>query len=176
MLKPLLTAIVLTATLTGCGAMRDSAVNPFNWFGRSQEVPVEASDAAAVNPLIPETRRGLFAGARERRNAAAVTSPIDQITDLRIERVPGGAIIRATGLDTAQGTFNAGLLPSNPEDLPVDGVLTYTFERQLPPAARTGGPVASREITVARKLTDQQLRTARSIRVVASGNARAVRR
>lgn len=173
MLKPLITAIALGSVLGGCATIRDSAVNPFNWFGRSSQAPVEQTEV--TNPLIP-TQSGLFARARERRETVAPTTPIDQITALQIERVPGGAIIRATGVDATQGTFNAGLVPANADETPQDGVLVYTFERQRPAGARAGGSQASREVTVARHVTDQNLRGVRSIRVVAASNARVARR
>ncbi|MEP4196026.1 MAG: hypothetical protein ABJL99_10370 [Aliishimia sp.] len=176
MLKPILTAMALCAVLGGCSAIRNSAANPFNWFGGSQEAPAPVDNSqATVNPLLPE-RVGVFARAKARRESIKLTSPIDQITDLRIERVPGGAIIRATGLDSLQGTFDAGLLPSNDDELPEDGVLVYTFERQVPEGNRPAGPVQTREVTVARIITDQTLRGVSSIRVVAATNARVARR
>ena len=94
MLKPMITSVALIGLLSGCAAIRDSAVNPLNWFGRSQQegpAPQEDAAGAAVNPLIP-TRSGLFGNARERFRNLDLTTPIDTVTDLRVERVPGGAI------------------------------------------------------------------------------------
>ncbi len=174
MRKIFTTVLIASFLLTGCGSVRDSRLNPFNWFGKAQPVAME-QDAAAANPLIP-SRGGLFGNSRQRYLERDLTSPIASITNLTVERVPGGAIIRATGVDQMQGAFNAGLVPENDEELPVDGVLTYTFERQRPEGARPVGPVQTREVIVARKLTDQQLRGVRSIRVAAAQNALAVRR
>lgn len=175
MLKPFLTALTLTAALSGCATIRNSAVNPFNWFGRGQEAPVEAS-TEAVNPLIPAQRRGLIARSRERQAAAKATSPIDQVTSLQIERIPGGAIIRAAGVDSRLGTFDAVLVPSNDDELPEDGVLTYTLERRLPKVSPTGGPASPRPVIVARRVTDNTLRGVRTIRVAGSQNALVARR
>ena len=47
---------------------------------------------------------------------------INQITDLKLERVPGGAILRATGLPPTQGYFDGALLLMN-RGQPVNGVL-----------------------------------------------------
>lgn len=181
MLKPMTFALALAALLGGCGGVRDSALNPFNWFGRSQDAPVEqsaeaAASPSATNPLIPKRRAGIFARERERAEAFDPTTPMPQITELRVERVPGGAIIRARGLDTYVNSFDAGLEPNNAEELPEDGVLVYSFRRQLPEGAVAGGAEAAREVTVARFVTDQTLRNVRSIRVEAASNARVVRR
>ena len=153
--------------------MRDSRLNPFNWFGRSSEVPVEQS-AAEVNPLIPE-QSALF-GAVRRNTEIDLTTPIAEITGLRVERVPGGAIIRVEGRDTRQGAFNVEIVPANEAETATDGILVYTLERQLPQAAQAVGPAQTREVVAARHLTDQQLAGVRRIRVEAAQNAREVRR
>ncbi len=128
-----------------------------------------------MNPLIPQ-RRGLFSSSRQDDVEPDLTTPITSITALQVDNVPGGAIVRATGVDQIQGAFNVALVATNEEELPVDGVLAYTFERQRPAGARPVGPTQTREVVVARKLTDQQLRGVRSIRVQAAQNALAVRR
>lgn len=174
MRKTLPLLLITSLTLTSCGAVRESRLNPFNWFGRSQEVPVETAEQEEVNPLIPRARRGLFR--RSQADSSELTTPISSITELRVERVPGGAIIRATGLDATQGAFNVALVPENEDEEPVDGVLTYSFERQLPEQPQAVGPEQTREVVAARSLTDQQLQRVRTIRIVAANNARQVRR
>lgn len=167
MRKTLTTVLIASFLLTGCAAWRDGS-------GQSQPVGVQQTEAE-TNSLIP-SRSGLFASSRRDYLEQDLTSPIATISDLTIERVPGGAIIRATGVDQMQGAFNVGLVARNAEELPVDGVLTYTLERQRPEGPRPVGPVQTREVVVARKLTDQQLRGVRTIRVEAAQNARALRR
>lgn len=174
MRRTITTVLIASFLLAGCATVRDSRLNPFNWFGRAQPVAVEA-DPRAANPLIPR-RGGLFAASRQRYAERDLTSPIASVTNLTVERVPGGAIVRATGVDQMQGAFNVELVPGNEEELPVDGVLSYTLERQRPEGLRPVGPVQTREVVVARKLTDQQLRGVRTIRVAAAQNALAVRR
>lgn len=185
MFKPMTYALALCAVLAGCGTVRDSALNPFNWFGRSQDVPLEQSSAAdgsstasaqTTNPLIPQRRQGIFARARAAADIENPTTPIAQIATLQIERVPGGAIIRASGIDSFANSYDAGLLPQTVDETPVDGVLVYSFRRRVPEGTQPGGAEATREITVARFVSDQTLRGVRSIRVEAASNARAVRR
>lgn len=177
MRKVLTAALIATLLVSGCATIRDSRANPFNWFGRSQSEPVEqTADPAAANPLIPARRGGLFRNRRERLAEVDLTTPIATVTALRIERVPGGAIIRATGEDRTQFPFSIELVPEIEDELPVDSVLTYTLERQQPRAPVVGGPVQTREVVVARRLTDQQLEGVRTIRVVAAENTRTARR
>ncbi|MGB7243078.1 MAG: hypothetical protein WBC93_13440 [Sulfitobacter sp.] len=164
--------LVSTLLLTACGAIRDSRVNPFNWFGGGRSAPVDSSETGEVNPLIP-TSTGLFANARK-RDAIYLGTPIDSVTGLVIERVPGGAIIRVSGVAQRQGTYSVQLTPENEEELPVDGVLTYRLEGI--PISGQQGPVQTREITAARSVTDQQLAGVRQIRVEGARNAQVARR
>ncbi|MEL6449965.1 MAG: hypothetical protein AAFQ19_01800 [Pseudomonadota bacterium] len=171
-----LTLLTATMTLTACGAVRDSRVNPFNWFGRSQSVPIErgAEDAREVNPLIPQERGGVLSTLRDEPEYPGI--PVDQISDLVIERVPGGAIIRATGIADVDGVYDLRLTPANELIEPVDGVLTFRLEGiHLLDAGRTTSQ-AQRTFTVARRLTDQQLASARIIRVEGERNAQTITR
>lgn len=174
MRSSLITTLALTVLLSGCGSVRESAINPFNWFGRSEEAPAQ-TETVATNPLIPE-RSGLLSRRRAAQADVDLTTPIDQITGLTIERVPGGAIIRANGLDSYTTSYNARLRSETVDEAPENGTLIYTFRRRVPQAARPGGAEAAREITVARFVSDQTLRGVRQIRVEAGSNARSVRR
>lgn len=163
--------LVSSMVLSGCG-LRESVVNPFNWFGRSQPAPV--AEAEETNPLIP-TRSGLFARKRAEEETY-IGKPFEEIVELKVERVPGGALIRATGLAARQGIYAVQLTPANEDETPVDGVLTYRLEgvrRDYPTAV---GTKPSREVTAGRKVTDQQLRGVSTIRVEGQLNAREARR
>lgn len=164
--------LVASTTLGACGLVRDSALNPGNWFGRSTSEPVQT--AAVTNPLIP-TSTGLFAR-RNAEEAVYLGRPFDEIVELRIERVQGGAIIRATGRAARQGLYEVQLTPANEEEAAVDGVLTYRLEGVEPGRATATGAAASREVTAARRVTDQQLAGVSSIRVEGLRNAQVVRR
>lgn len=157
--------------LSGCASIGESRLNPFNWFGRSESV--RASSAEEVNPLIPRAT-GILS--RNPTTEPDLNTPIQAITELQVERVPGGAIIRAAGLETRQGAFDVEIVPSNEEERPEDGVLLYSLERQLPPYQTRAGTEQSRRVAAARFISDQKLRGVRIIRVEAIQNARQVRR
>lgn len=173
-MRVLTSALLISAmTLTACGAVRDSRVNPLNWFGQSRSAPVVAQEVN-TNPLIP-TKSGLFAKRRAEREVY-VGNQIDQVTGLVIERVPGGAIVRATGLTKSQGVHSIRLTPETKDETPVDGVLTYRIEGIQPASAQPIGSEHTRTVVVARTLTNQELRDVRTIRVVAARNVRTSRR
>ncbi len=169
-------SVLLVASLTvgACGVVRTSVLNPGNWFGRSSAEAAAPVTSGPVNPLIPTTRRGLFT----RSNAPVdyVGEPFDEITDLTVDQVSGGAIIRATGLAARQGIYAVQLTPANEEGLPVDGVLTYRLEGIKPDAATPVGTAPTREVTAAVMLTTQDLRGVNTIRVEGLTNARVSRR
>ena len=62
------------------------------------------------------------------------------------------------------------------DETPVDGVLSYRLEGIEPDANTAVGASATREVTVARKVTDQDLRGVSTIRVEGVRNARVARR
>jgi hypothetical protein len=168
--------LVATMTLTACGAVRDSRVNPLNWFGRSQSEPVQTTAPEEINPLIPKTeRRGLFASTRDSVTVYLGT-PIDQVSDVVIERIPGGAIVRATGVSDVLGLYEVRLTPTNEDDVAVDGVLTYRLEGVRPARVVRGGTERMRTVTAARRITDNQLARSRVIRVEGLRNAQTTTR
>ncbi len=116
--KPILILTVSAVLLAGC----NSRLNPVNWFGNSQEV--EVTEEGEVNPLVPEQREGIFARPEEGYQGV----PIEQVTDLRIDRTRTGAIIVVEGVAARQGPFEVRLVPATVDDEPVDGVLAYSFD------------------------------------------------
>ncbi|MEK6217038.1 MAG: hypothetical protein N2B03_07460, partial [Boseongicola sp.] len=100
---------------------------------------------------------------------------VAEITALVIEPMPGGAIVRATGLPLEQGWHTGELIIETGEE-PGDGVLVYAF-RAVPPATPTRvSTQQSRELIVARFLSDFELASVRQIRVVGARNSRVARR
>lgn len=171
----ILTASLLVATLTlsACGTARDSRLNPFNWFGRAQSEPIaERQPQEEINPLIPqnEERGGLLQLFRQ-QDSDYPGAPIDQVSALVIERVPGGAIVRASGVSSYLGAYDVRLVPVNEEDEAEDGVLAYRLEAVRPINAPQAGSDRLRTVTVARRVTDSQLAEARIIRVEGRTNA-----
>lgn len=144
----------------------NSRYNPVNWFGGSEELPEEGS---STNPLIPK-KSGM-----SRPEESYPGIPVASISELKVERVAGGALIRATGVAYVQGAFNVQLQPQNKGE-PVNGVLTFDLMAIHPGNGYAGGPDKTREVIVAHSLTDQQLEGVRTIKVVANTNARQARR
>lgn len=142
-------ALLVVATLAGCARVAESRFNPLNWFGRSERAQVVTADPNAdPRPLVA------------------------QIITLRVEQVPGGAIMRATGLPPIQGYYDGALLPLGRED----GVLNYEFRASAPPTQTRVSTQRSREVVVGVFVSDQTLSGVRQIRVSAAANALAVRR
>lgn len=168
MFKPVSVLLFATLVLTSCGAVRDSRVNPLNWFGRSQSAPVVMTDTE-VNPLIPRRKESIF---RQEKDTSYRGTALGEITELVIERRPGGAIIRATAVADQLEAFDLKLVKVEEES--DQGTLTYVF-RGLQPR-RAQGPVASRTHTAAIWVTDNQLRDVRVIQVKGARNVRTVRR
>ncbi|MDQ2067589.1 hypothetical protein Q9295_14515 [Xinfangfangia sp. CPCC 101601] len=150
-LRPALLGLCLTFGLAACGGFGASKFNPMNWFGGSQEVQKEALPAAA-----PDYR-----------------ALVQQVISLDIDEVPGGAIIRATGLPPTQGYWQAELVPQ-----PVDanGRLVLEFRAFPPVKASNSGTAPSREVVVALYLSNYKLNAIREIVVQGEANARSVRR
>ncbi|WP_309664621.1 hypothetical protein [Tabrizicola sp.] len=141
----------LCLLLIGCGGFRDSRLNPFNWFGRSE--PRET----IVLPAAAEDKRPL----------------VEAVLTMAVEPIPGGAIIRATGQTPTQGWWKADLVP---QPLTEDGVLVFEF-RLLPPITNTEvNTPRSREVTVGLYMSDIKLEAVREIVVQGATNARTARR
>ncbi len=171
--KSIALLLVSSMILASCG-FRESRINPLNWFGRSESTPVQAEQQKPVNPLIPR-RTGLFSSRRVTQTVYEGT-PIEQIADLTVERVAGGAIIRATGVAARQGYYEVQLTPANEEEEAEDGVLVYRLEALRPSSRTRVGTQPTREVVAGRAVTDQTLRNVRAIRVEGQLNARVVRR
>ena len=121
---PFLAGLVAVSLLAGCGGK----LNPLNWFG-ARTKPV-----AAVSVAVPSDPRPLIA----------------TITALRLEDVPSGALLTATGRGAAVGSWQADLVA-----LPVqDGVLTLAF-RAWP--GTTAGSARTREVTAGLHLSHKDL-------------------
>lgn len=168
--------LIAIVTVSACTTVRESRLNPANWFGNSTEVVVaDTTEPDEVNPLIPQ--RAGFLEQLRRREEVYLGEPIDEVRQIVVERVPGGAIIRATGVSSYQGIYSVSLRPEfEGEDIAVDGVLTYRLDGRRPENFVTGGPERLRTVTAARAVTDQQLRGVRIIRVEGARNAQESRR
>jgi len=148
---PLIAALTAVTLLQACGGLRDSRINPFNWFGRSAPVAVIAATEAPAD----------------------ARSQVQEVLSMAVDPYPGGAIVRATGLPPTQGYWEAELVAR-----PVDenGVLVYDFLVFPPETTKDAGPQQSREIAVGANLTNRELEAITQIVVQGLTNARASRR
>jgi hypothetical protein len=147
-----LSALALPIALSGCGRIRESRLNPFNWFGRSRR----RTTRATVAPAEVVDGRQL----------------IREVTDLEVARMPNGAIVRASGLPPTQGWWDAELVSENRGRPDENGVLTYRFLVFQPPGQTRVSTPQSRELTAAVFLSNIDLGPVRQIVVQGEGNSR----
>lgn len=138
---------VSLVALSACAGVRDSKVNPFNWFKKSRPEPVMAM------PVAPVDDRML----------------VENVLSLAVEPFPGGAIIRATGLPPTQGYWDAELVAQ-----PVDENGKLVLEFRIFPPVTPAGVVnqQSREVVAGLRLSNIKLDGVRQIVVQGASNAR----
>ena len=174
MMRRITILLIITAFgLSACGTVRDSRINPFNWFGGGREAPAEQPQSD--NPLIPERTGGIFGSSRAEREAYTGV-PVDVVRDIIVEQVPGGAIVRATGVSRYQNVFDVQLTPADDDEAEEDGVLDFRLEARIPRKPVAGGPERLRTFVAARVLTENDLEGVTQIRVSAADNARVTSR
>lgn len=150
MRAPLLVILSAALMLGGCGTVRESRLNPFNWFGGS------TVEVVAVAPgQVPADPRPL----------------VDLVVEMSVDRAPGGAIVQATGRPPRQGYWKAALVRDRATP-GADGVVVYDFRVAPPDRPTSVGTEPSREVTAAVYLTDQDLETIRAIVVRGDRNQR----
>lgn len=157
MRSPLIALLLAVSLVSGCG-FRESSANPFNWFrgaSKSQE-----------DGLAP--KGGYKKGKLDNRG------PVAQIENVTMERVPGGVILRATGLPPTQGWWDAELKAEN-DGRPVEGVLTYHFLIAGPHQQSRVSTVPSREVMVAAFISDIRLANTREIVIIGADGNRTIR-
>lgn len=145
-------ALTAVMVLTGCGSMRESRLNPLNWFGGAREAQADEFGIPATIEARPL---------------------VDQVLSMTIEQTPYGAIVRATGLSPTQGHYDAELVA---RPLDENGVLIYDFRLMPPPGPTPAGAPRTREVTVAAHLSKIKLDSIREIVVQGAQNARSSRR
>lgn len=157
MTKPLLAALALSMTVSACGAVRESRFNPFNWFGGATSAPATAAPERLV--------------AADRRELAA------QITDLRIEPTPDGAILRVTALPPTQGYWDAVLVPlQSGAEIEETGKVTFEFRYRKPLEPMAVSAPQARQIVAAAFITKRRLELITEIQVTGATNTLTSRR
>ena len=146
--------------------MRDSKMNPGNWFGGGKTQRAQVAAEANTNPLIPERSDSIF---RRRSDAETYAgTPIQHIEALTVERNLTGAIVHATGVSLRQGAYDVRLSPEN-KGKPVDGVLTYTM-KAVQRLDTPQGTERTRRVEAAQFVSNQTLGSVRQVRVVGATN------
>jgi len=163
--KALIAALALTLATAGCGTIRGSKLNPFNWFGRSQP---EAQTTLAPKGGYPD------------QIGKPWQQPVAQVISLSVDKAPSGAIVTAIGLPPTQGYWQTDLVALNNGEPDANGTITYRFMLTPPAAdsadARRVSTQQSREVSAATFISNYKLETVRKIVVEGANNARSVRR
>jgi hypothetical protein len=165
MRKFLAILVISSVVLSGCGRMRDSKVNPANWFGkRNHRVATAPAAPAEVNPLIPQKTSIL----RKDKSEKYFGTPVDNVVSMSIEKLPSGAIIHVIGVTRLQGAYDVRLTSDSKGD-PVDGVLSFTL-KAVQPLDQPQGPQQARTVHVARFVSNGDLKKSSLIRIVGGQN------
>lgn len=148
-----LLSVALTLSLGGCGRVAESRVNPFNWFGGSEEVEVAAevspeAEALRDDPLLP------------------------RVLELEAAPHPGGVILTAKGLAPTQGYHSAELVLVSQDS----GDMVFELRANAPLTTQPEGAQPTRELLVGVFLSQQTMGNANRIVVIAGENRRSVRR
>jgi len=160
MRKILILLFLSGLVLSGCGLWRRSNSNA-------------AAVAGETNPLIPERSGGMFA----RPEPQDLSVPIEEITELKVEPTPSGAIVLATGVAARQGAYQARLVPDNVDLIPSEnGELTFSFRVIYPERRTQVGTRNSRTIVDGFTLPSAVLKNVRVIRVQGRLNEQVSRR
>lgn len=109
---------------------------------------------------------------RMKKDAVYLGQPIDKLSTLVVDEVPGGLLIQVTGMAQKTGFYNGQLIPLDSAD---PTVRDYRFDI-IQPADTAGGSPTSRTLSVAVYLTDQDLEAIRVIRVRGANNTLTKRR
>ncbi len=143
-------ALLALSLLAGCSGFGESRLNPMNWFGPSTQNVAEFSIERPADP------RPL----------------IELVTQIQVDKLPHGALVRATGQAATQGYWMAELVVNNADE---KGNLVIDF--RIIPAA-SGAAVStprSREITAAVSLRADTFASAKRIIVRGAQNQKSAR-
>lgn len=160
------------SVLAGCGGFRQSRVNPRNWFGRGRSRRVAPAAEGTDNPLIPERADSIF---RRRREEVYLGTPVDQVTEMVIERTSDGGIVRVTGLPLRQGAYDVRLVPDNTRGEPVNGTIGFQL-MAVQPDDQPQGTARQREVRAAVFVSAAKLERTEAIRVRGARNEQVSRR
>lgn len=174
LLNPAFAALLSGLVVSGCGAVRQSNWNPGNWFPGNREV-VDYDAVGENNPLIPEqTRANVFSLRNDTEDDVYTGRLISTVETLALERSASGAIINVTGLVAYPGAFDVRLVPV--EDETDSTQLVYELRSRFTGQGPAPVTAASRRVTVAAFVSQQDLANIRLIRVIGRNNTLQTRR
>jgi len=158
--------VISSVALTGCGRLRDSKVNPANWFGTRSPRPVATApgEPTEINPLIPQ-QTTVF---RRDKSEKYIGTPVANVISMSIEKLPTGAILHVIGISQLQGAYNVRLTSDSKGD-PVNGVLTFKL-KAIQPLDQAQGPQQARTLHVARFVSNGDLERASVIQIIGGQN------
>ena len=157
--KSVLAGLAVLLLVTGCATIRDSRINPINWFGRRQAQPTS---------LLPDDAAQQVADNR---------ILVDDVIALRIDRTPEGALISGVGLPPTQGFWDAELVATTRDERPDEnGVLVYDFRIARPFELNRVGTQPAREVSVGHFISNARLERVRTIVVRGQRTQRSLRR
>lgn len=157
MYKPVLVVMISALALAGC-------------VGQDEGASV-STETGAGNPLIPQ--RSATASFFSSKEDEYQGKPIGMITELLLERRPGGFIVRVTGVADFPGPFDVRLVPiAGSEDT---GTLAFRL-MALQVEGPGAGTQAARTVTVAKWMSDKDLAPYRALRVEGLRNSQSVSR
>ena len=152
--------------VTGCATIKESRINPLNWFGKSEPVTV-LNDGTAVTVLPSLAPRKGYPNFVDTRPLAPV------ISDVTVVRSASGAIITATATLPTLGYFDAELVRVATDRA---DVAAYEFRLRPPTSNAPTGTAAQRQITAAKSLSNEEIAGIRTIVVEGAAGARQIRR
>ena len=152
--------------VTGCASIKESRINPLNWFGKSEPVTV-LNDGTAATVLPSLAPRKGYPNFVDTRPLAPV------ISDVNVVKSASGAIITATATLPTLGYFDAELVRVASADA---SVAAYEFRLRPPTSAAPTGTAAQRRTTAAKPLSNEDPAGIRTIPIKGAAGARQVRR
>lgn len=155
MKAPLAILVIASLALAGCGGVRQSRLNPMNWFGESR---AEARSSLGQTSSMIDNR-----------------PLVPQVSAMTIERTSSGALVRAEAVMPSAGWWDPSLEAEN-FGRPQNGVLTFRFVAAAPRSPVAVPGEGARTITAVVALTQAQLDTTAEIVVLGAQNSRRARR
>ena len=141
--KNLIAAVAALTVLSGCAQISESRFNPLNWFGGSSEEATTLAGDISKYQGPPDT-----------------SVQIAELVSMKVDRMPGGAIITAEGVAPIQGFWEPKLVVADSED---PGTITLDFRIQRPFRQHPAGAVPTRTVSAGAFLSDAKLRNVNRI-------------